>query len=299
MVDISCMEILNSIYDGVYFVDLQGKITFWNRGAEKITGFESSEVLGSACSDNILVHVDCKGCCLCLGKCPMAKTIKDGETREEEVYLRHKNGYRVPVSVRVSPLRDTSGKIFGGVQIFNDFSSSASLLDQLEQFRTLSLMDSLTGLINRRYAEIYLQGRINEMNKYGRSFFGVLFLDIDHFKNVNDTFGHHVGDEVLKMVSMTLKKGINGSGIVCRWGGEEFMAVISADSNNKLYSIAERLRLLIGQSAFNTGKENISVTMSIGATLADMNDTPDTLVKRADMLMFESKRSGRNKVTIK
>ena len=113
-------RILDEIQDGVYFLDTDRRITYWNRGAERITGFKSDEVLGRCCSDNILMHVDHAGLQLCKGHCPAARTIADGSFQEDEVFLHHKQGHRVPVRVRTSPVRDEAGGIIGAVEIFND-----------------------------------------------------------------------------------------------------------------------------------------------------------------------------------
>lgn len=299
MNDQHCQDILKNLYDGLYFVDRDRKITFWNKGAEKITGFKNTEVVGSYCWDNLLAHVDSEGSLLCLGMCPLAKTIEDGIMREAEVFLRHKGGYRVPVFIRVSPLRDLDGKVIGAIEVFNDNSHKIDLVSQIGQLRALSLLDTLTGLANRRYAEAHLQGKIKEMSDCGCPFFGVLFMDIDHFKKVNDKHGHDVGDEVLKMVSMTLKRGVNGTGLVCRWGGEEFIAIIPAVDISMLKSVAGRLRALVEQSRFSNGQHIVSVTVSAGATMAIPGDTVDSVVKRADALMFQSKKQGRNRVSVK
>ncbi|OPX90589.1 MAG: Response regulator PleD [Pelotomaculum sp. PtaB.Bin013] len=218
--------------------------------------------------------------------------------REAEVFLRHKGGFRVPVFIRVSPIRDSDGKITGAIEIFNDNSPKIDLIQQIDQLRELSLLDPLTRLANRRYAEIHLQGKIKEMSDCGCPFFGVLFLDIDHFKKVNDEHGHDVGDEVLKMVSMTIKRGVNGKGQVCRWGGEEFIVVIPAGDIYMLQSVAGSLRALVEQSCYSDGRHEVSVTVSVGATMAVSGDTVESVVKRADALMFQSKKMGRNRVSI-
>lgn len=293
-----CRDILENLYDGLYIVDRERKITFWNKGAEKITGFKNTEVVGSYCWNNLLVHVDKEGSLLCLGMCPLAKTIDDGIMREVEVFFRHKEGYRVPVNIRVSPIRNLNGRITGAIEIFNDNSHKINLVDQIEQLRALSLLDPLTGLANRRYVEIHLKGKIKEMSDCGYSLFGVIFLDIDHFKNVNDKHGHDVGDEVLKMVSMTLKRGVNGTGLACRWGGEEFIAVIPVSDVYTLQLVAEILRVLVERSNFSSGQHVVSVTVSAGATMAVPGDTVDSIVKRADKLMFQSKKLGRNRVSV-
>ena len=120
-------EVLDTIYDGVYFLDRQRKIFFWNKGAERITGYRAAEVMGRSCADNILCHVDKQGRNLCRDGCPAADLLNDGQHREAEVYLLHKNGYRKPVRIRVAPIEDASGRVEGVMEIFSDDTSPESL----------------------------------------------------------------------------------------------------------------------------------------------------------------------------
>ena len=289
--------ILDNIYDGVYFADRSRRITYWNKGAERISGFEGSEVIGRSCSENILVHVNSKGVNLCKNMCPLAKTIRDGKTRETEAFLHHKNGHRVPVAIRTTPLRDSTGKIVGAVEIFNDNSSQMALRQRFNELQEMALYDELTGIANRRYIEMNLKTRFGEMRRYGR-IFGVLFIDIDHFKEINDTYGHDVGDRVLKMVADTLVNNLRAFDILGRWGGEEFVSVVVNVNEELLSSIAHRFRFLVEQSRLSVESVALRVTVSIGATLARPKDTVKTLMKRADRLMYRSKQLGRNRVCI-
>lgn len=295
---INYLEILDSLYDGVYFVDLNRKITFWNKAAERITGFTKQQVLGTHCHDSLLKHINKNGSLLCTDTCPLVQTITEGKEKEAEVFVHHREGHRVPVLVHVSPVRNSFGTIIGAVENFSDNSFRSNLLDQLEKYRNLSLVDQLTDLLNRRYLEVHLQNRINELKVYQHSFFGVLFIDIDFFKNINDSFGHDVGDNVLKMVSKTMKNSLGNGGVVCRWGGEEFIAVVQCDSFDSLFLKANMLRFLVKQSFVPVNGKIVSVTVSVGAAMANPNDTVESLVKRADSLMLQSKRLGRNRVSI-
>ena len=285
------------MYDGVYFVDRTRKITYWNRGAERISGYQSSEVVEKRCSDNILMHVDDKGTSLCKGMCPLAKTIIDGATRETEAYLHHKNGHRLPVLIRTTPLYDANGSVVGGVEIFSDNSSQVAMRQRSEELQKMALFDALTGAANRRYIEMHLETRLNELQRYGWPF-GILFIDIDHFKRVNDTYGHDAGDKVLKMVAETLMTNLRTFDILGRWGGEEFVAIIVNVDKELLYSIAHRFCLLIEQSGLSLNSALLRVTVSIGATFAHAGDTVEQLVKSADRLMYLSKTSGRNRVSM-
>ena len=94
--------IVENMHDGLYFVDRERRITYWNRGAERITGYSAAEVVGTSCADNILVHVDALGRQLCQGSCPLIAAMADGAAHEAEVFLHHKQGHRLPVWVRTS-----------------------------------------------------------------------------------------------------------------------------------------------------------------------------------------------------
>ena len=112
-------DLLDQISDGVYFVTRDRRITYWNGGAERITGFIAEEVLGDSCSEGMLCHIDDTGRLLCLHGCPLAAVMTDGKPREALVYLHHKDGHRVPVPVRGSALRNRAGAIVGSVEAFH------------------------------------------------------------------------------------------------------------------------------------------------------------------------------------
>ena len=289
-------DLLDNLYDGVYFVDTGRRITYWNKSAERITGYLASEVVGKRCEDNILMHTDGKGNLLCKTGCPLSGTLLDGALRNTEVFLRHKDGHRVPVAVRVAPIRNADGETAGAVEIFTDNTEKAAALERMEEFEKLAYIDSLTGLANRRYAEINLNARHEEMQRYGWPF-GVIFIDIDHFKEINDRYGHDVGDEVLTMVAKTLMNSARTFDVVGRWGGEEFLAIIANVNSTELIATANRFRMLVEQSSIDR-EDLIHVTISLGATLANPEETIPDLLKRVDGLMYLSKSGGRNRVTV-
>jgi len=289
--------LLDNLYDGVYFVDLDRKITFWNKAAEKITGFTKAEVLGKRCADNLLRHVDNRGKALCEGACPLAHTLGDAQPRSASVFLHHKQGHRLPVAIGVAPITDKELNIMGAVEIFRDDSATVAALEHLHELEDLAYLDGLTHIANRTYLENFIVGKFNELRRLGWSF-GVIFVDVDRFKQVNDTYGHQTGDKVLKMVSQTLVKSCRSFDLVGRWGGEEFVCVISKlKDQNQIVYIAERLRALVESSWVSLTDCSFQVTISLGVTLARIQDTPETLIQRADGLMYRSKTAGRNRIT--
>lgn len=290
-------NLIDNLGEGVYFVDRERRITLWNKAAEKITGFKQQEVVGRRCMDQVLTHVDDAGRCLCVESCPLSETIADGRERESEVYLHHKQGHRVPVRILTTPISNETGEIVGAVEVFTDNSRNIGLEEQLAELQRLALLDPLTHLPNRRYVESHIQARFAELHRNEWPF-GVLFIDIDRFKDVNDQHGHETGDRVLQLVARTLASNSRPFDIVGRWGGEEFITVVvnSADSF-RLSQVGERLRVMVAQSALREYPK-LRVTVSVGAALARPEDTLETLLRRADEKLYQAKASGRNRICI-
>ena len=290
-------RIIDNLYDGLYFVDTNRVITYWNKAAERISGFSAHEVIGRSCADNILTHIDGKGRYLCKGLCPLAATIADGQDREAEIFMHHKDGHRVPVFTRVSVLRDQEGTIIGGIELFTDFSNIHANAHRIIELEKLALLDNLTQLANRTYLEREIQVRFEEYKRF-KIPFGILFIDIDHFKRVNDTYGHDAGDRVLKFISRSFVANSRPFDLYGRWGGEEFVGILRDIINDDLARLGDRLRMLIEHSYTIQDHKKLHVTVSLGATLVNENDDPESLIKRADTLLYESKRAGRNRLTI-
>ena len=290
-------NILDKIKDGIYIVDDSRKIIFWNKAAEDITGFSKEDAINSFCHDNLLQHIDDDGNKLCCSGCPVHATIADGEERSAQVYLSHKSGYRVGVNLKTAPIINEN-KIVGAYEIFSDCENDRTTEENMNELKTIAFKDSLTQTYNRRYMQGYLDHRVKEYNNFETPF-GLLFLDIDNFKNINDTYGHNTGDEVLKMLAKTSKSILRTTDILSRWGGEEFIILMPGVEYNELEKSAEKLRTIIQHSSVLSKEERISVTVSIGATLINDNDDSESFVDRADKLMYMSKINGKNRVTIK
>src|SRR5690606_3006077 len=171
------------------------------------------------------------------------------------------------------------------------------LRDKLDYSLELALTDPLTGLHNRRYMTGQLQALVARAARGGDPV-AVLVLDIDHFKAVNDTFGHDVGDEVLREFSVRLATNVRAVDLPCRFGGEEFVVVMPGTTLEDAHRIAERIRRDVGAAPFRiSGGDVLGVTVSVGvAASLGMEDTPEALLKRADEGVYEAKAQGRNRV---
>ncbi len=266
----------DSIVDGVYFVDAERRIVLWNKGAQQISGYGTGDVLGHCCADNILCHIDDGGKPLCENGCPLAATLTDGLPRTIDMYLHHKAGHRVSVEAKVSALRDDAGRIIGAVEVFSDNSVKwrpSRTRPVIEE----SLIDPLTKVGNRRYIEITVRGRFDEMSRYKWPF-ALVMCDIDGFKAINDTYGHAIGDEVLLMVTKTLQSAVRSFDFLGRWGGEEFLLCLpNVGDLDALGAITERFRALVAASSVRVDGRALSVTASFGATLATARIPPTAL----------------------
>jgi diguanylate cyclase (GGDEF)-like protein/PAS domain S-box-containing protein len=290
-------NLVENVHEGLYLLDPERRITYWNKGAERISGFTAGEIVGSCCADGYLMHIDERGVQLCKNECPVSMTLRDGQPREADVYLHHKDGHRVPVRVRVGPIFDSQGGIVGAVETFDDNSARLAATLRKEHLESASMLDPLTGLGNRRFIEMSLHARFAEKQRFDRNF-GVLFIDVDHLSEANQRHGREIGDRLLKMVAATLSGVSRGYDVVGRWGGEEFVIVSVAGTEDLLHMIADRTRIFVKESSLLIGTQQIRLTVSIGVTPAQVEDTPETVIARAEALMKESKDAGRDRVTM-
>ncbi len=291
-------EILDNLYDGIFFVDTDGNITYWNRGASSLTGYSPADVLGRNYCD-IFKPLDKHGNHLCeKAACPIRGVLESSQMNEVEAYICHKEGHLLPISIRIAPVREVERHFVVAVEIHGSNSPRYALRQRLEELQDMAMHDPLTGIANRRFVEISLAARLEELRRYNLSF-SVMFIDVDNFKQMNDRYGHAAGDRVLRMISTTLANSLRTFDIIGRWGGEEFVALLVNIQPDDLFKLSDRLRRLVEKSRLTLDEGGkVGVTISIGATVARMLDTTDSLVERADKLMYESKRRGRNLVSM-
>lgn len=171
------------------------------------------------------------------------------------------------------------------------------LLEESRELKEAACTDFLTGLLNRRYIDQVLKDLFNDYNQNTSS---LLLMDLDYFKRVNDTYGHDQGDIVLKGVAKIIKNSIRTSDTVARYGGEEFIAILPSASKEVVFSIAERIRINVGQKIFNLNGQEVHITISIGsATLIREENKYQTLeewIQAADKALYKAKNNGRNLV---
>jgi diguanylate cyclase (GGDEF)-like protein/PAS domain S-box-containing protein len=289
-------RLVSTLFDAVYLVNPDRRIVHWNAAAEKIAGYTKEEVCGHACYENLLMHVDDHGKLLCFDGCPLQKTLLDGKPREGHVYLRHKLGYRVPVTVHTQPIFDRDGKVVAALEVFRDAGPRNSER-RIEELEKLAYVDWLTHIPNRQYVEMRLPQLMAEQRAISGQM-GILMLDLDDFKSVNDQHGHQSGDAVLASVARTLSGALRDSDIAGRWGGDEFLALLPDVNREGLHALAERCRVLISQTQVECGSQRVSVTASVGAIYVRPDDDMKSAMTRVDRLLYDGKNAGGNRVIV-
>jgi diguanylate cyclase (GGDEF)-like protein/PAS domain S-box-containing protein len=291
-------DLLDHMSDGVYFVDRSRRILYWNEGAHRLTGYAAEELLGHRCQDDILCHIDGEGNQLCQEGCPLTASMDDGGTHEANVFLRNKQGRRVPVNVRVQPVRDAGGAIVGAIEIFSDDSAQNEARRRAEALKRLAFFDHLTQLPNRRYLEMSMHTAQSEFEVH-RDPFGLLVMDLDGLKQINDTFGHGCGDLALQETAKALAGAMRPVDAVGRWGGDEFLAIVRNVDAQSLKTLAERcVEQVRKASTILEERKGATISVSVGAALARLGEMPAELLGRADALMYQGKWKGRNRAEV-
>lgn len=291
------LNIINDYPEGVYCVDENRRIFFWSDGAMRITGYTSGEMIGKACYESGLDHIDAEGRHICNLMCPLMATIYDGRHREAEVRLMHKDGHRVPVLVMTYPYRQ-NGHIVGGIEIFREISA---LSKNEGNVRTGSAdgktYDALTALPDRAYLGRYICSRIEECRSYGQPFL-LATADLDNFQRVNDRYGRPVGDLYLKELADNFRKNIRRNDIVGRWKSGEFAGIFTGLRESDENEIGHIFLDIVRQTQIEVGGEIIRVTASVGVTAIRETDSVGSLVERCERHMYRAKATGKNRAVI-
>lgn len=307
----------------IAITDTAGRFVFVNRRYEKLTNYTPEELIGKPSS------------ILKSGLLPddlyrdLWKTLKDGREWRGEFHNKRKDGSEFWESALIAPIRNAAGEITHYLKVAEDITlrkkaemelqaSNEVLKEQSSMLRTsyarleevtkaleeserrlrhLSHVDSLTGLLNRRGFDEEFHRMLALAERHGRGV-GLLVIDIDHFKQINDTRGHASGDTVLRECAMRLKSGLRATDVLCRHGGDEMIAALPLVTSDETMAAAQRLRMLISGAPFDFGEPSAPVTVSIGAvwTPRTARGTDRRLIDAADRALYEAKESGRDRV---
>ena len=275
--------VLNSAPDAVVTLDSSHRVVEWNPAAERIFGYSQEEAQGREL-DEMITHPE--GAEEARNYTCRVLSGKPVDSVESVRYTKD----NVPVQVLISGspiIRE--GQLTGVVAIYTDISERKRMEQKLQN---MASTDQLTGAFNR-YKFLECLDHEMKRSKRSKSPFSLLMLDIDHFKEVNDTWGHSIGDRVLKELVQTIAENLREVDILTRWGGEEFIVLTPDTDRQGGLVVAERLREAVSEHVFpKVG----SVSISLGLAQHEEKDTADSLISRADRQMYLAKEKGRNRV---
>ncbi|MGM0831773.1 MAG: EAL domain-containing protein [Pseudomonadota bacterium] len=281
---------LNSISDAIICSDLQGNVDYMNLAAEQMTGWKLEQAQGRSIDQIMpLIHDNSSAAC----QNPVSLVLKHSVpvSMVPGTMLVRRNGSTVAIEDSAAPIREPNGKISGAVIVFHDVTAALALAINMSY---LAHHDALTQLPNRVLLNDRIEHAISLAERRGSSL-AVLFLDLDKFKNINDSLGHTVGDSLLQSVAQRLSACVRHSDTVSRSGGDEFVLLLTECRNTQDAALTAHKLLVSVADSYQIGQHNLQVTSSIGISVyPDDALTAQALIKNADTAMYRAKHAGRN-----
>ncbi|MBL4659514.1 MAG: diguanylate cyclase [Alcanivoracaceae bacterium] len=283
--------VVETAYDGIITIDKDHMIKLLNESARDIFRIGDENVIGTHLSQFLPQRFrnTHKRYVNSFKDSPVDARAMQSRT---SVYGLRKDGTEFPIEVTISKIR--VGTNVEMTAVIRDISEKSRLINELSKAATF---DSLTGLINRRHGLEFIERNVNQCNRLNHTC-SIVMLDIDHFKAINDNYGHFAGDQVLLNFCNTLKNSLREIDMVCRWGGEEFVVMLSETSTEDAKKWAERTRLKIANqiTELESG-QSVSVTVSSGISSLNEGQSTNELISLADKALYHSKNNGRNRVS--
>ena len=292
--DLYHLKLLESMHDGVVFVDSSKKIIHWNRAAERLTGISSKSVLERQWSPSLIQLHDENHAPITDADCPLADAIDSCVQGLRRLTVRSRDGKRTPVDAQVIPVFGPGGTRYGGTLLLHDASSRTTLEERVQSLHLRATRDPLTQVANRSEFDRVHSQFISTHLEVGLPY-SLIICDIDHFKSVNDTFGHANGDEALRQFSKMLKTQCRSGDLVARYGGEEFVMLCADCDIATATERADSIRDIIAKTP-QSAVDGRCLTASFGVTELQSGDTEDTMLRRADRALYLAKERGRNRV---
>lgn len=289
-------QILMSVEEGIHVVALDGTVMVENAASLEMLGYSNIDGLVGSHAHGAIHHHHADGSNFPEEECPIYATLTDGRVRHvvDDVFWRHDNTC-FPVEYRCAPLCDSSGKIYGSTIIFHDVTERRKAEERIHR---MAQYDGLTDLPNRMLVADRLKHTI-ELCAREKCQMAILYIDIDKFKPVNDTYGHAIGDQLLRLIALRLKQCIRKSDTVGRLGGDEFVALLPRIHNETdAIQVAEKIRTCIERD-FEIEENVINVSTSIGISIyPDHSESEQELQVFADQAMYKSKQNGGNCISL-
>ncbi len=292
-----CNNIISNMGDAVIVMDGDSKMIFCNEGVQRAFGYYHDELIGASVSKLIPSGLNCRRDELMAmfdeESIPshIMSSNDDSNEEEEQIQGMKKDGNMFSVSVEIMDVSLGSNKYYAA--IVRDISENKS---KEEELLKLASTDPLTGAFNRREFKSLAEQEGLRSQRYNRPL-SIMMLDLDHFKNLNDTYGHAAGDKALQNFTESCSEALRNMDLFGRWGGEEFVVLLPETDKPGAIIIADRLRKVVEEASFMHGSNKIMFTVSIGVAQYRTDETTvDAPLARADVAIYDAKKLGRNQV---
>lgn len=277
------LDFLDYLEEGIYILDPDRKILFWNRAAEKITGYAKEEVIGSSCMDNILIHVDNRGRCLCKENCPVVEVFADGKCKEDLLYLHHKEGYRLPVSVKAIPIQNERGEITSVIEIFSDRSLQIDELPNVEMKKEPSFVDPVTGFFTQNHLKLKLKSMHAEAAALGNKY-GVILINFQNYQTILARHGCDCIDRALRSIAKTLRSLSRASYLLCRWNHDTFLVAIPNSASNAIQLMSAHYQYIVNTAKAPVGDRQVSILVEATYIIPQNEDSFESVVAQLEKL---------------
>jgi diguanylate cyclase (GGDEF)-like protein/PAS domain S-box-containing protein len=272
--------VLDTLQTGVSVTDRNGRILFWNQGAERLTGHKRHEVVGRSCRDNILQQCNGQGCVACGATCPISGTLQEGKAQEAKMQLRHKEGHPVHVLMRVAPLRDPHGSVIGIVESFDEQDFATERDRNRHTLAEHGCIDETTCIPNHEFTQFHLRKNLSGFATYHLPF-GVIVIQVDRLTHFRAAYGPPASDAILRVVAQTMKNAFRPSDFVGRWADDQFLAILINCGDHGVEKTFERIRKIVTCAGLRWWSDELTVTTSVGYASVQADDTMELLLLRA------------------
>ena len=287
-------QLLNTLKDGVAFTDAEGNVDQWNVAMERLTDLPAEAIVGKQWSASSLCMRDADRERDDETVCPLKECFRTGQSIRRAMLIEAVGTDPVSVHVEVAPVTGNQPGSYGTVIVVHDLSDREHLERRLQTLHNQTRLDALTRIANRAHFDSTLEELVDATVAGGPTF-SLVICDLDHFKRINDTYGHPAGDEALKVFAALLRSHSREGDLVARYGGEEFLLLAVACDNATGAKRAEVIRHALERTPIESvGGE--CITASFGVTEFQSGDSDETILARADRALLKAKDNGRNRV---
>ena len=289
--------VLENLPTGVYLVDRDGKILFWNSGAERITGHLRQEVVGHACREDFLGNPGGGDGEVSETTQALVAVLRDGKPTEALVSFRHKAGHLVPVRLRAVAMRDAHGAIIGVAECFDETFDVADSDRRHDKLAEYGCLDAASGTLTHGVLQSRLRETLVSFAEYAVPFC-VVCIAFDHLDDVKARYGVAAIAAVLRAAGQTLQNSLRPTDFLGRWQENEFVAIVMECNGTEIPGFGERLKKMVSGAKITWWGDVLPVTIAMGATVVKTGDSVEAMVKRAEGALRESVSQGGNRMIV-